>query len=43
MIYNNPRLEEMLGQMNAANCSKIVAKTSRAAIADRSQVIDFMR
>ena len=34
MIYNNPRLEEMLGQMSAANCSKIVAKTSRAAIAD---------
>jgi hypothetical protein len=36
MIYNNPRLEEMLGQMSAANRSKIVAKTSRAAIADRS-------
>jgi hypothetical protein len=36
MIYNNPRLEEMLAQMSAANCSKIVAKTSRAVIADRS-------
>jgi len=36
MIYNNPRLEEMRGQMGATNCSKIVAKTSRAAIADRS-------
>jgi hypothetical protein len=36
MIYNNPRLEEMLGQMSATNRSKIVAKTSRAAIADRS-------
>ena len=36
IIYNNPRLEEMLGQMSAANRSKIVAKTSRAAIADRS-------
>jgi hypothetical protein len=22
MIYNNPRLEEMRGQMGAANCSK---------------------
>jgi hypothetical protein len=22
MIYNNPRLEEMRGQMSAANCSK---------------------
>jgi hypothetical protein len=36
MIYNNPRLEEMRGQMGAAICSKIVAKTSRAVIADRS-------
>jgi hypothetical protein len=25
MIYNNPRLEEMRGQMGAANYSKIVA------------------
>jgi hypothetical protein len=25
MIYNNPRLEEMRGQMGAANCSKIAA------------------
>jgi integrase len=25
MIYNNPRLEEMRGQMGAAICSKIVA------------------
>ena len=36
MIYYNPRREEMLSQMSAANRSKIVAKTSRAAIADRS-------
>ena len=34
MIYNNPHREEMLRQMSAANRSKIVAKTERAAIAD---------
>jgi hypothetical protein len=32
----------MAGQMSATNRSKIVAKTSRAAISDRSQVIDFI-
>jgi hypothetical protein len=42
MIYNNPRLEEMLAQMSAANRSKIIAKTGRAAISDRSQVVDFV-
>jgi hypothetical protein len=32
MIYNNPRLDEMGGRW----ALRIVAKTSRAAIADRS-------
>jgi integrase len=36
MIYNNPRREEIVRQMSAANPSKILAKTSGAAIADRS-------
>src|SRR5262245_9018834 len=36
MIYNNPRREEVMRQMSAANPSKILAKTSRAAISDRS-------
>lgn len=36
MIYNNPRREEIVRQMSAANPSKILAKTSRAVIADRS-------
>ena len=33
MIYNNPRREEIVRQMSAADPSKILAKTSRAAIA----------
>jgi hypothetical protein len=36
MIYNNPRREEIVRQMSAANPSIILAKTSRAVIADRS-------
>src|SRR5262245_16520082 len=31
IIYNNPRREEMVRQMSAANPSKILAKTNRAA------------
>jgi len=41
MIYNNPRGEEIVRQMRAANPSKILAKTSRAAISDRSYAKRF--
>lgn len=42
LFENNPRREEIARQMSAANPSEILAKTGRAAIADRPQVVIFI-